>query len=112
MFFVEKRWFYKVLTKDLITWRQPEAGVAVTSRNIWGRGKGFIVNKPSDVVGVLAQWLNHNMPRSAAQRKMQMGVSGRALGIGVALERPVGPDRRNDVWAVAGTGKSSLTRSL
>ena len=48
----------------------------------------------------------------AAQRKMQMGVSGRALGIGVALERPVGPDRRNDVWAVAGTGKSSLTRSL
>ena len=83
------------------------------SSNILGRGKGFIVNlKPSDVVGVLAQWLNHNMPRSAAQRKMQMGVSGRALGIGVALERPVGPDRRNDVWAVAGTGKSSLTRSL
>ena len=37
-----------------------------------------------------------------------MGVSGRALGIGVTLERPVGPDRRNDVWAVAGTGKSSL----
>ena len=75
-----------------------------------GGSEGY--KAPSDVVGVLAQWLNHNMPRSAAQRKMQMGVSGRALGIGVALERPVGPDRRNDVWAVAGTGKSSLTRSL
>ena len=49
------------------------------------------------------------MPRSATQRKMQMGVSGRALGIGVTLERPVRPDRRNDVWAVAGTGTLSLT---
>ena len=58
--------------------------------------------------GVVAQQLNHNMPRSAARLK----VSGRTLGVGMALGRPVGPDRRNDVWAVAGTGKSSLTRSL
>ena len=71
-----------------------------------------IRNKPSDVVRVVAQRLNHNMPRSAAQRKMQLGVSGRALGVVMAFGRPVGPDRRHDIRAVAGTGKSSLTRSL
>ena len=44
-----------------------------------------IRNKPSDVVGVVAQRLNHDMPRSAAKRKVQMEVSGRALGVEIAL---------------------------
>ena len=33
----------------------------------------------------MGQRLNHNMPRSAAKRKMQMGVSGRALGVEMTL---------------------------
>ena len=33
------------------------------------------------------------------RRKMQVGVCGRALGVGMTLEHPVGPDRRKQLGA-------------
>ena len=42
--FVEKRLFYKVLSKILSNWPQPGTGVEVKSEDTLGRGKGFIVN--------------------------------------------------------------------